>query len=77
VITDEELLAACRAGGLAGGTARSRAARLCRQACAEWRGRHQAIRRAEAERAVFLALDGTARQVRARMMRERPWREAA
>ena len=77
MITDEELLSACRAGGDAGGIARQRAAGLYRQACDEWRERDEAIRRAEAERAVFLVLDDTARQVWPAMMRERPWREAA
>lgn len=72
MISDGELLAACR-----GGKGHWMASRLYRQACDEWRERNEAIRQAEAERAVFLMLHDTAQAVWPAMMRERSWREAA
>lgn len=77
MITDGELLSACRAGGLAGGAARLRAQGLYRQACDEWRERHDAARQAEAEEAVAAVLADTARLVWAGLMREHSWRSAA
>lgn len=48
-VSDEELLAVCRAGGEAGGAASRRARRLYARACGEWRERHRASLRAQAE----------------------------
>jgi hypothetical protein len=48
-VSDEELLAVCRAGGEAGDLAWMRARGLYVRACDEWRGRHRAAIQAEAE----------------------------
>lgn len=48
-VSDEELLAVCRAGGEAGGLAWMRARGMYVRACDEWRERHRAAVRAEAE----------------------------
>jgi hypothetical protein len=55
-VSDEELLAVCRAAGQAGGMAGMRARGMYLRACDEWRDRHRAAVRAEAERIVQEAL---------------------
>lgn len=55
-VSDEELLAVCRAAGQAGGVAGLRARGIYLRACDEWRDRHRAACRVQAERVVQDAL---------------------
>lgn len=77
MVTDDGLMRACAMAGPPGSGSHRSALRLYRRACSEWRERDEAIRQAEAERAVFLVLHHTATLTWAAMMRERPWRAAA
>jgi hypothetical protein len=59
-INDSHLLGVCQAGGVEGGASYSRARWLYVRACEEWRERHQAARREQAERIVREALSEVA-----------------
>jgi hypothetical protein len=77
VITDDELLAACRSAGEPGSESHRLACRLYRRAALEWKAGHAGWRREYALRAAAETPWSARDAARAAMLRERAWAQAA